>query len=166
MQNIRESEEWDSDIKQWVGDSFQQFCVLIGKSKSHVMRTQFKKDVSPIKQKGRRIPLQLQQRVEAELSKLIDQKHIFKSGKGSDRQLIRPIVSTVQKDQTAKLALDSKKLIKFNHNNKYQMPTLDLLRGNITHVVKLDNSKQTLFLTLDLRYAYSQKPLDKSTREP
>ena len=32
-------------------------------------------------------------------------------------------------------------------------------------MVKSDKSKQTLFSTLDLRYAYSQIPLDKTTRE-
>ena len=46
------------------------------------------------------------------------------------------------------------------------MPDRDLLLGNIAQVVKSDNLNQTLFTTLDLRYAYSQIPLDKTTREP
>ena len=36
---------------------------------------------------------------------------------------------------------------------------------NIAQVVKSDKTKQTLFSKLDLRYAYSQTPLDKSTRD-
>ena len=76
-----------------------------------------------------------------------------------------PIVVTVQKDQTAKLALDSKKIIKYLHKNKYQMPKKDSLLDNLAHVVKSDKSKQTLFSTLDFWYAYSQIPVDNSTRE-
>ena len=45
------------------------------------------------------------------------------------------------------------------------MPNIDLLLDNIAQVVKSDKSNQTLFSTLDLRYAYSQIPLDKATRE-
>ena len=45
------------------------------------------------------------------------------------------------------------------------MPNKDLLLDNIAHVVKSDKSDQPLFRTLDLRYAYSQIPLDKTTRE-
>ena len=45
------------------------------------------------------------------------------------------------------------------------MPNIDFLLDNIAQVVKWDKSNQTLFTTLDLRYAYSQIPLDKTTRE-
>ena len=45
------------------------------------------------------------------------------------------------------------------------MPTIDLLLDNIAQVVKSDKSNQTLFTTLDLRYAYSQIALNKTTRE-
>ena len=73
------------------------------------MRTQFSKEFEPILHKGRRIPMHLQERVEAELNKLIDQNHVIKFYKCSDKQFISPIVITVKKDQTAKLALDSNK---------------------------------------------------------
>ena len=107
----------------------------------------------------------LQERVEGELNKLMDQNHIIKLDKCSDRQIISPIVITVKKDQTVKLALDSKKINKFIHKNKYQMPNIELLLDNIAQVVKSDKSKQTLFSTLHLRYAYSQIPLHKTTKE-
>ena len=45
------------------------------------------------------------------------------------------------------------------------MPNIDLLLDNIAQVVKSDKSNQTLFSTLDLRYAHLQIPLDKATRE-
>ena len=130
-----------------------------------MMRTQFNRDFFPIQQKGRRIPEHLQERVEGDLNKLMDQNHIIKLDKCSDREFISPIVITVKKDQAVKLALDSKKINKFIHKNKYQMPNIDYLLDNIAQVVKSAKSKQTLFSTLDLRYAYSQIPLDKTARE-
>ena len=59
-----------------------------------------------------------------------------------------------------KLALDSKKVNKFIHKNKYQMPNIDLLLKNIAQVVESIENQQTLFSTLDLR-SYSQIPLEK-----
>ena len=72
------------------------------------MRTQFKEEFIPVQQKGRRVPVHLQKRVEKKLNKLMDQKHIIKLDKFSDRQFISSIVITVKKDQTVKLALDPK----------------------------------------------------------
>ena len=77
----------------------------------------------------------------------------------------KPNRITLKKDQTVKLALDSKKINKFFHKNEYQIPNIDLLLDNIAQVVKSDKSKQTLVSTLDLRYEYSQIFLDKPTRD-
>ena len=79
------------------------------------MRNQFNNEIIPVQQKGRRVPVHLQDRVEKELNKLMDQKHIIKLDKCSDGQFISPIVITVKKDQTVKLALDSNKINKFIH---------------------------------------------------
>ena len=129
------------------------------------MKTQFIEEFEPVQQKGRRIPTHLQERVEGELNKLIEQKHIIKLDKCSDKQFISPIVITVKKVQTVKLALDSKKINKFIHKNKYQMPNIDLLLDNIAQVLKTDKTKPTLFSKLDLIYTNSQIPLDRKTLE-
>ena len=105
--------------------------------------------------------MHLQERVEGELNKLMDQK----LDKCSDRKFISSIVKVVQKYQTVELALDSIKINKFIHKIKYKVPNIDLLLDNIIQVVKLDKSKQALFSTLDLCYAYSQIPLDKVIRK-
>ena len=73
--------------------------------------------------------------------------------------------STVKKDQTVRLALDSEKINNFIYKNKYQMPNIDLLLDKIAQVVESDKTKQTLFSKLDLRYAYSQIPLEQPTRK-
>ena len=147
---IREQEESDPVMKQWVKDNYAQLCVRIGKSKNHTMKAQLIDEFEPVQQKGRRIPIHLQERVEGELNKLIHQKHIIKLDKCLDKQFISPIVITVEKDQTVKLALDSKKIKKFIHKNKYQMPNIDLLLDNIAQVVKSDKTKPTQFSKLDL----------------
>ena len=112
------------------------------------MKTQFIPDVTPIQQKGRSIPIHLQERVEKELNKLIDQQHNIKLEKCSDKQFISSIVITVKKDQTVKLALDSKKINKFIHKNKYQMPNIDLFFDNIAQTIKSDTKEQTCSLLL------------------
>ena len=58
------------------------------------MRTQFSEEFIPIQRKRRSIPSHLQERVEGELNKLIDQKHKIKLDKCSDRQFISSIVIT------------------------------------------------------------------------
>ena len=63
------------------------------------MKTQFMSNVTPIQQNGRRIPIHLQERVEKEPNKLVDQQHILKMEKCSDKQFISPIVITLKKDQ-------------------------------------------------------------------
>ena len=117
------------------------------------MRIQFNHDFISIQQKGRRIPVHLQERVEGEFNKLMDQNHVINLDECSDRQFISPIVITVKKDQTVKLASDSQNINKFIHKNNNQMPNIDLLLDNTAEVVKSDKSKQTQF------------PLDKTTRE-
>ena len=49
--SVREQEESDPEIKQWVKDNFQQLCIRIGKSKNHMMKTQFNHDFMPIQKK-------------------------------------------------------------------------------------------------------------------
>ena len=62
-------------------------------------------------------------------------------------------MKTVKRDQTVKLALDSKKINKFIHENKYQMPNIELLLDNIALTLKTKENEPTLFSTLDHRYA-------------
>ena len=53
--NVQQNDESNHENEQCVKDNFQQLCIRIGKSKHHVMRTQFSKEFEPIQQKGRRI---------------------------------------------------------------------------------------------------------------
>ena len=75
------------------------------------------------------------------------------------------LIQEKQTHRVLNVQRNDKKINKYIHKNKYQMPNIDLLLDNIAQVVKSDKSNQTLFSTLDLRYAYSQIPLDKAARE-
>ena len=121
------------------------------------MRTQFLQNITPIQQNDRRIPIHLQERVEANLNELIDQKHIKKLDKLSKKkQFISSIVITVKQERTVKLALDSKKINEIIHKNKHQTQKIELSLDIIVQIIKGDDSQQTLFTILDLRYAFLQ----------
>ena len=78
-------------------------------------------------QKGRRIPIQLQYQVDKETEKLLKDGHIEKLDKIQDDVFIQPIVITVKKDQSVKIALDARALNESIAKDKYQMPNLDNL---------------------------------------
>ena len=81
-----------------------------------------------------------------------------------DKQFINPIVITVKKDQTVKLALDFKQNSKLIHRIEYQMPNIELLLDKIAKIIWTDKHQEKRFSTLDLRYAHSQITLDIETR--
>ena len=87
----------------------------------------FRKVLQTRHQKVRRIPINLQDKVNDALKKLLDEKHIIKLSSCPDKYFISPIMVTVRKDQTNKLALDSIILNKVIHKNKHQILNFDTL---------------------------------------
>ena len=109
------------------------------KSKNHVFWNQFSQDIKPVQQKGRRISIHLREGVETELNKLKDQNHITPLDKSTDKQLISPIAIGIKKDQTVKLALETKEK-SFEHKNKYQVPTIELFLDKTAQIIKTDSN--------------------------
>ena len=108
----------------------------------------------------------MQERVNTEIKKLLVEGHIEKLNNCSDQYFISPIVITVKRDQTIKLALDSKTLNKAIHKNKYQMPHIETLMDSISQIItnyKTEPAEQIYFSTNDLKYAYSQLNLHPET---
>ena len=163
---ITDPEQSDTAITNWVKTTYPALCTRIGRSKNHEVHTKFLHDFKALQQKGRRIPIHIQEKVEQELKSLIDQGHIVKLDSCSDKQFISPIVITVKKDQSIKLAMDSKQINKAIHKNKYQMPNIDVLLDNVAQSAQEGNGKPgtTYFSTIDLRYAYNQLKLDEKTK--
>ena len=109
------------------------------------------------------MPIHLQPKVKIELEKLLNDGHIEKLTKCSDQFFISPIVITVKRDQSIKIALDSKILNKDIHKNKYQMPNIDSLIQTISQTLSTAPQETANSATLDLQYAYSQLNLHSNT---
>ena len=151
-------------IKRQISFDFPDLITRVGNSLKHSVKSTFHNEFTPTHQKGRRVPINLQPLVNIELKELLDEKHIIKLNSCSDKNFISPIVITVKRDKTVKLALDSKILNKSIHKNKYQMSNIDNLIDTIQQNLNTSASKQTAYYsTLDLKYAYSQLKLDPET---
>ena len=151
-------------IKKQIATDSPDLISKIGKSKLHTVRSKFHKHYTPSHQKGRRVPINLLQKVSDELKKLSDQGHIENLQECSDKNFILPIVITVKKDKSVKLALDSKVLNKAIHKNKYQMPNIDSLIDSISQHINDSNPDDNVFFSkIDLKYAYSQLKLHPET---
>ena len=153
-------------ITRQISFDFPDLITRVGKSLKQSVKSTFHNDFTPTHQKGRRVPINLQPLVNIELKKLLDEKHIIKLNSCSDKNFISPIVITVKRDKTVKLASDSKILNKSIHKNKYQMPNFDNLIDTIQQNLNTSASQETAYYsTLDLKYAYSQLKLDPETAQ-
>ena len=113
--------------------------------------------------KRKKVPIHLQSKVKVELKKLLNEGHIEKLTNCYDQFFISPTVITVKKDQSIKIALDSKILNKAILKNKYQMPNIDPLIQTISHTLSTAPQETAYFTTLELQYAYSQLNLHRDT---
>ena len=153
-------------FKARIANQFPQLNSRIGRSKIHIVRSKFHKNFQPKYQKGRRVPINLQDQVNSEIKKLLEKGHIEKVNNCSDQYFNSPIVITVKRDQTIKLALDSKILNKSINKNKYQMPNIETLMDSISQITtdyKTEPAYKIYFSTIDLKYAYSQLNLHPET---
>ena len=154
-------------IIKWVFQKYPHLCICLGRSKNHLAKSIFKSEYTRSQDKGRRVPLHLIEKIENELKKLIDEKQIIKLEKCSDELFISPVVITVKKDKSVKIALDSKKLNDAIHKNKYQMQSIDHLLDSVAVYISERKNKQGkhFFSKIDLKYAYSQIPLDENIKK-
>ena len=154
-----QSEGW----KQKFYNKFKNLFDRQGESKNHTMNTKFKYPLCPIKEKGRTIPIHIQDKVQAELDKLLAEGHIEKLDKCTSDCFIAPIVITVKKDNSIKLALDAKPINRQLYKNKYQMPNVDELIDGVSQIITATSEGSLYFIVLDIEYAYSQIRLTAET---
>ena len=76
----------------------------------HIDFVMCKNDAKNVQQKGRRVPIQLQNQVDKEIDKLLKKGHIKKVDKIQDDVFIQPTVITAKKDNYVKNALDGRAL--------------------------------------------------------
>ena len=105
----------------------------------------------------------MQEKVDLEIDKLLQQGHIEKLVDCSDRYFVSPIVRTVKKDGSVKLALEAPELNKQVHKNKYQMPNIEELMDTVGQTITEKKVGDIYFSTMDLTYACGQIPLIPET---
>ena len=121
---------------------------------------QLKKDIKPIQQKGRPVPIHFQNNVREELEELIKSGHIEKADEITENFFISPAVITIKKDKSVKIALDSRKLNEACIKRKAAMPNMEELISKIS--AKITNGEGEIWMSkIDLDYAYSQARLSK-----
>ena len=98
-----------------------------------------------------------------ELDKLLSEGHITKLDKCTNDCFAAPIVITVKKDDSIKLALDSKPINRQVYKNKYRMPNVDESLEWVSQIVTAKTQGTLYFTVLDLKYAYSQLRLTAET---
>ena len=153
-------------LESWKNLFYSKFKDLFdrqGESKNHTVSTKFKYPLCPIPEKGRRIPIHIQDKVQTELDKLLKEGHIEKLDKCTSDCFIAPIVITVKKDNSIKLALDAKPINRQLYKNKYQMPNVDELIDGVSQIITSASEGSLYFTVLDLKYAYSQIRLTAET---
>ena len=110
------------------------------------------------------MPITLQKKIDREIDKLIKQEHIEKLEDCSDKFFVSPIVITVKKDGSVKLAFEARQLNKQVHKNKYQMPNIKDLIDAVGQTISVKKSGEVNFSNMDLTYAYGQLLLSQDTR--
>ena len=154
-----ENEQMDP-WQQYFSKLFPILFTRIGKMRNYKVQAEFFITLVPVQQKGRRLPVTLQEKLDKEIDKLLAQGHIEKLKERSDRYFDSPIVITVKKDGFVKLALESRELNKQVHENNNQMPNIE---DTIGKLISEKKQGEVYFTTIDLTYAYGQLPLSKET---
>ena len=119
--------------------------------KDLTINIQLKKDVKPIQQRGRSVPIHFQKIVREELEKLIGKRQHEKADKTTEKCFISPAVITIKKDKSVKRAVDSRKLNEAYIKRKAAMPNMEELISKISAKIPKANERSGCQNRLGLR---------------
>ena len=116
-------EKWNNQQNEQIKlkEQFKKLFERQGKLNKHKVKIEYKQNAKITQQKGRRVPIQLQEAVQAEVERLLEEGHIEKVNEVTDKQFIQPVVITVKKDKSVKLALDARAMNNEIVKDKYQI---------------------------------------------
>ena len=126
------------------------------------VKIQLKEDARLIQQKGRPIPIHLQQSVKREINKQMKQGHIEKANNIDENCFVSPTVITVKKDKLVKIVLDSRKLNEITIKRKEKMPNMEELISRISRKIADGPADEIWISKFD--YAYGQLLLSREAR--
>ena len=103
------SENWNDQQNEQIKikQQYKELFERQGKLNKHKVRIEFKQNAKTTQQKSRRVPIQLQDAVQAEIDRLLEEGHIEKVNEVSDKQFFQPVVTTVKKYKSVKIDLDA-----------------------------------------------------------
>ena len=145
-ENNQDALEPEGELDSWQTYFSKQFSNLfsrVEKIRNYKVPAEFFENLTPVQQKGSRVPISLQEKVDAEINKPLQQGHIEKLTECSDKYFVSPIVITVKKDGSVKLALESRELNKQVHKNKYQMPNIEELKDTVGQTISEKKNRET-----------------------
>ena len=128
------------------------------------VRINLKTGAQIIQQKGRPIPIHLQDQVAQELKRLINHGYVEKATEIKENCFVSPAVITVKKYKSIKIALDSRKLNEITVKRKAQRPNMEELISRISRKISEGEDGEVLATELDFDYAYGQIKLDDNTK--
>ena len=153
IRNITTNEKGEKIFKEFE-NLFQNNHTI----KNLTIDIQLKKDAKPVQQKGRPVPIHFQKIVKNELEKLIEKGHLEKADKTTENCFVSPAVITIKKDQSVKVALDSRKLNESCIKRKATMLNMEELISQIS--VKITQNNGEIWMSkIDLDFAYGEAKL-------
>ena len=126
-------------------------------------KIQVKPGCYPIQQKARPIPYHLQKDVKNELDRLIQSGHLERLETVEEDCFVSPVVITVKKDKTVKIALDARKLNDSCVKKRPHMPNMEELLNQISPELSKNDHDPIWISVIDLDYAYGQIKLAPET---
>ena len=131
--------------------------------KDTVVKINLKENANIIQQKGRPIPIHLQDQVAEELKRLIKNRYLERATEITEDCFVSPAIITVKKDKSIKIALDSRKLNEATIKRIAQMPNMEALISRISRKISKETEGEITKTKLDFDYAYGQLKLDDQT---
>ena len=128
------------------------------------VKIDLKEDAKIIQQKGRPVPIHLQNQVAEGIKRLIKNGYLERATEITEDCFVSPAVITVEKDKSIKIALDSRKLNEATLKKKAQMPNMEELISRISRKISEEQEGEIWITKLDFDYVLGQIKLNENTR--
>ena len=96
------------------------------------------------------MPVHFQAPVQREIEKLIKSGHLEKADKTTENCFISPVVITIKKDQSVKIALDSRSFNDSCIKRRAQMPNMEELISKISAKICKNTDQKVWMSKIDL----------------
>ena len=160
-EKVKPEVELSAEVKQLKAE-FPDLFERQGCVNNYSIKIDIKEGARVTQQKGRRIPIQVQEQVDRGINNLLEKEHSERVDTIKDDVFIQPVVVTVKKDRSVKITLVARALNESIAKDKYQMPNLENLMDMLAEKIE-GQEGEVLYSSVDLKYAHGQVPLPKNT---